>query len=291
MKNWKTISLAILLSVGATQIINAVFAPPGTALNAIETAADTSTLDKIIEGGTLKCAYIPYPPFFDIDPNTGEMYGVSYDLMEEIGKRLNINIEWTEEVGWGSLTEGLHTKRYDAVCSAVWQTSTRSLRANFSKPYGYSSVDIWVRADDERFSNDITRINQKDVKIPVIDGEATSKLVSEHFPNAEIISLSQNTPFSDVLLNVKNGKADIVLAEPKIAAEFLKAHPGSLKKVTIEKPLSAYPIAFVLPKGEVDFKATIDNTIDEIFFTRTIDTILAKNNIEKEAFHLPAQPF
>ncbi len=290
MKNWKQIIGIVVLSVLITQGVNTLLPKPAQDYNAIAPASG-SALDRIIEKGVLRCAYIPYPPFFEINPNTGEKFGLSYDLMEEIGKKLNLKIEWTEEVAWGNLTEGLKTNRYDAVCSAIWQNSARSLHADFSKPYGYSVVEVWARADDARFDHNLNAINSEMIKISVIDGEATTSLADENFPKAQKISLPQYSPFSDLFLNVKNGKADIVLAEPKIATEFLKSNPNSLKKVNTDKPISAYPIVIGLPKGETELKTTIDNTLDEIFFTREIEKIMEKYNLTKDDFYLPARPF
>ena len=40
--------------------------------------------------------------------------------MNAIGKTLDLKIEWTEEVGWGNIGEGLKAGRYDMACVSMW---------------------------------------------------------------------------------------------------------------------------------------------------------------------------
>ena len=63
----------------------------------------------------MRCGYVSNPPSCIVDPNTGQLGGIFVDSIEAIGEELGIRIEWTEEVGFGSMIEGLVTGRYDAV--------------------------------------------------------------------------------------------------------------------------------------------------------------------------------
>jgi ABC-type amino acid transport substrate-binding protein len=47
---------------------------------------------------------------------------------------LNLKVEWTEEVGFGQMIEGLSARRYDIVGSGIWQNAARSEQADFSLP-------------------------------------------------------------------------------------------------------------------------------------------------------------
>lgn len=88
-------------------------------------SAATSTYDRVISTGTIRCGYIPYPPGSFKDPNTGKLTGVFVETMEEAARRLDLKVQWTEEVGWATMIEGLQTNRYDMVCTPVWENATR----------------------------------------------------------------------------------------------------------------------------------------------------------------------
>src|SRR5438874_1363658 len=86
---------------------------------AIQVSANV-VYDRVMSSGVIHCGYVVYPPGLLKDPNTGKLSGVFYDIMESAAKSLQLRLEWTEEVGWGSMIEGLQANRYDMICSPVW---------------------------------------------------------------------------------------------------------------------------------------------------------------------------
>ena len=56
--------------------------------------------DRVMESGKIRCAYATWPPLMDQDVNSGVLKGTSYDLMNAIGEKLDLEVEWTEE-NWG----------------------------------------------------------------------------------------------------------------------------------------------------------------------------------------------
>lgn len=59
---------------------------------------------------------------------------------------------------------------------------TRNL--NLSRPFFYSGPRLFVRGDDNRFDNNLARINQPDVRVAVIDGAVSMAWVKENLPKA-----------------------------------------------------------------------------------------------------------
>ena len=116
MKNFITILIVAVITV----IINLGFITFNTSKNQIVKAEAKSVYSRVVESGKIRCGYIPYEPGLIKDPNTGKFSGIMHDTIEEIAKSLNLKVEWTEEVGWGTMIEGLERDRYDAICSPVW---------------------------------------------------------------------------------------------------------------------------------------------------------------------------
>src|SRR5207253_5761520 len=126
------------------------------------------------------------------DPNTGKLSGIGIDSLEMAAKNLGLKVEWTEEVGWGSMLEGLQTNRYDMIATPIWTNSNRARLVDFSRPLYYSPINVWVKAGDKRFNEtNLTTLNSPDKVIATVDGETAEVIANEDFPQAKKLSLPQ----------------------------------------------------------------------------------------------------
>lgn len=273
-----TAAIAVTATL-ATQTLSSRFIEND--LSAISPAAETP--DTVATRETLKCGYVPYPPYFNIDPATGEKAGIMVDVMTSVAEKTGWAVEWTEETGWGSMIEGIKAGRYDAVCSGVWQNTNRTKQAGFSMPIGYSQVFAWVRSDDTRLTN-LPQINAADTRIAMIDGEAGQMIAHDYFPKATAVALPQNVPFSDVLMSVTTNKADVVFAEEPVVQDFLKTHPGALKK--LGGAVISYPITLMLPESDPQLREVVNAALFEIINSPRMAEILAKNTPEQDVFSI-----
>src|SRR5271163_434927 len=79
-----------------------------------------SVYDRVIRSGKIRCGYTVDPPGCLKDPNSGKLSGIGIDTLETVGKHLGLTVEWTEEVDWGTMIEGLETGRYDMIATPIW---------------------------------------------------------------------------------------------------------------------------------------------------------------------------
>src|SRR3989338_9283695 len=119
--------------------------------SAMKANRSESLADKVINSGEIRIGYIVYPPLLSKDQATGKLSGISYDIVEAVAKNLNLKTNWVEEVGWGSMIEGLKTNRYDMIGTQVWPNSARARQAIFSIAPMKSGVYPYVRNGDSRF--------------------------------------------------------------------------------------------------------------------------------------------
>ena len=246
--------------------------------------------DQVVKTSTLRCGYASWPPLFSIDANTKKMSGIFYDVAEEMGKRLNLKIEWTEETGWGTATESLQNKRFDAVCSGFWVNSTRAQKADFSAPITYSVSNVWVRSNAHYDFKSLADVNNENFSFGAIDGSADMKIVQGRFPKTKRYSMPELVSLGEVLQGLSSGKFDAVAWDDATVSDYLKTNPGSLKKLFPEEPVAIYPTVMLLPMGETKLKAMIDNTIREIQYDGTLETIIEKNHATG-LLKLPAKPY
>ncbi|MDE2030364.1 MAG: transporter substrate-binding domain-containing protein [Alphaproteobacteria bacterium] len=243
----------------------------------MEATKQENVYDRVMRTGTIRCGYTPYSIGLMKDPNTGKLSGVYYDIITQLAHNLGLKAEWTEEVGWGEQIAGLNAGRYDMICSPVSLNAGRARAADFSIPLYGSPVHIWARKNDTAITDDMKTLDNPKVKIAVMDGEQTSVFAREFFPKAQEVSLPQMSPFSDLVMQVTSGKADIVFAEPLAIHEFEKTHPGSLRQVTPDgKPLITVPNIILLPRGQYEFKEMIDNGLREMFNAHLIGKAIDK---------------
>lgn len=278
-----------LITIGYLSINN----PVANDLSTIESSSNNSKTDyeKIIQSGVIRCGYVTYPPGLIKDPNTGKITGVFPDVLEEAAKNLGLKIEWAEEVGWGTMVEGLQTRRYDVICSPVWPLSQRAKVADFTQPIYFGGAEAYVRQDDTRFDADIEILNDPKYRIATIDGEVTEAIAQRDFPKANKLSLPQLTDISQALLSVAEKKADITFVEPFVAYDFIKNNPDKIRPARPGKPIRLYANTLMLRQDNTILRRTLDNAIDELVNNGFVDQVLRKYESFPGAFYRRAQPF
>lgn len=250
-----------------------------------------SLKDKVVKEGKIKVGYIvTTPQQLAKDPNTGQLYGMFYEIVEEVGKRLNLKIEWTEEVGWGTMIEGLDKGRYDMVGSPVWANSARALKADFSIPATYNVMYAYARNNDDRLKK-VEDINSSGIRVTVVDGTTAQFLTKQKFPSAQVVALPQLSAQSDLLLNVATNKADVVFIDPFVANTFLENNPDVKLKIIENKVVRVDGNSLVFNQGEIEFKNMIDTVLREEINGGFIDELLKKYDKFGNSFYPSALPY
>lgn len=247
--------------------------------------------DRVIQTGTIRLGYVPYPPGLIKDPNTKKITGIFAEVLEEAAHNLDLKVEWTEEVGWGTMVEGLKANRYDMIGSPVWPLSQRAKLADFTVPVYYGGLAAYVKADDHRFDGNVALLNDPSVKIATIDGEVTDNIARYDFPKAQRVSQPQSTEIASLLKTVTSGRADVTFVEPFVALEFVKNNPNSLREPVPGRALCLYPNTYMLYRDQGHFKSMLDNAIMELVNNGFVDRVLDKYEPAKGAFYRRALPY
>lgn len=253
-------------------------------------SARLSVHDSVVRNGVLRCGYVNWKPYYytELKDGANARHGISVDLMTELGKVLDLRIDWVEEIGWGNIGEGFATRRYDAVCTNMWTDAARLKNLALSRPIFFSAPRLYARANDARFDNNASRINQPDVKIAVIDGAPLVRLVKEKFPRAQIVALPQTLQTAEFLMNVSSGKADVTMMEAEEAREFEDANPGLLKQIQGIPPLRILPHVLALPSDDPQLSAMINSGLEILIDNGEMDRIRKKYGA---SYFVPAPGF
>ncbi|MBI3442141.1 MAG: amino acid ABC transporter substrate-binding protein [Proteobacteria bacterium] len=262
------------------------------ALSASASAAEKeSVYDRVMRTGTIRCGYAIWTPVLFKDMNTGKLQGLTYDLMEQIGKRLNLKIEWAEETGWGTIVEGLHTGRYDMICTGIANSSARIKFIDFSAPAFFLPAYLVARKNDGIFDKNHDLLNNGKYKIAVLDGEISSIMAVQLYPKAALDSMPQTSDYSLLLKEVETKKADVTIIEPETFYQYEQHNPGILKIVDKSHPLNVLPASFGVPINDLAFKRMIDVTLSELIYDGTVAKLVKKYEKVPGSMLLPTRPY
>jgi len=252
-------------------------------------AADKeSTFDRVMRTGVLKCGFVPWDPYFKLDPNTGALSGFSKDLSDSVAKILDLKIEYVQ-ITMGEQIQDYDTGKIDAICGdGPWVISTIKY-LDYSNPYFYAGVYAYGRADETRFSKK-EDLNRKDATFIGIDGDVSVDLVRGLFPSANIRTMQSITDSSQLLLNVATKKADLVLTDPLTAESYIKNNPGKIKRV-VKETMAVYGGGFSVRKGEADLLNTLNEAVDAALNTGIAEKAFEKYDPDRTLFLPVAKPY
>lgn len=279
------------LSVGQVLLILCLFCFSGCEeVKRLRPAGTKTLLSQVLESRTVRIGYVVNPPALIKDPNSGELSGIYFDAVQDMGKNLGLEFKWVEETGWATMVEGIEARRYDVVVGGIWPSSQRGKRVVFSRPLYFSPVNAYVKNSDVRFS-DYAQLDSPEVTIATLDGEMTSIIASTTFPKAKTLSHSQDVPGSQLLLDVVGGKADVTFLEKVYAEEFLTKNPGTIKAISNVKPLRFFGNTIVLPMGEEEFVNVINVALGDLLASGLDESYLRKYERYPGSFLRVAPPF
>jgi ABC-type amino acid transport substrate-binding protein len=256
----------------------------------LATPAKESAYDRVMRTGTIRCGYYMFAPVSMRDQGVGKLYGIGVEAMEKMASNIGIKVEWAEEVNFGTMFQGLDSGRYDAICTPAWPDSVRAKAALFGQPMFYAAVTAYVRNDDHRFDHDLKKLNDPSVTLAVIDGNTSAIIAQESFPQAKTVSLPQNSPDADLLINVVTKKADATFWDMNAANQYLEANPGSIRAVS-SQPLRVFPFVLAFRKGEHDLNALFATALQDVMNSGYINNLIDRYEKYPGSFYRVAKPY
>ena len=262
-----------------------------TPKESITAASDLAVYNRVVGQKVLRAAYLNYPPACMKDTKTGAMSGIFVDVLTKACSNLGIKLQWTEEVGWASQIEGLNSDRYDIIGSPVWANVVRGTKTTLSEPVYYSGIGVYVRTADTRFDHDLSKINVPSVKVGTIDGETSSVIAAEDYPQAQKYSSTQQTDISQKFLDLTSGKCDVIFAEPYFGYEYLKNNPGIVRNIAAADPIRLFGNCYMMKMNEFQMKQMLDIAIQDLNNSGYVEKIMKKYEPAPNLFYRTAHPY
>ncbi len=241
-----------------------------------QTQKQETVLDRVLRTNTLRCGYWQWPPLTSRDQVTGEMSGVFYEYVNELGNILNLEIEWVKDTGFTDFVLDLEFDRIDAMCAGVWPIAPRPRAMDFTGPIFYIPLNIYVRADDNRFDYQDGLLNDENITFVSMDGLVGDILINQKYPYAEKLILTESNTVPELFLNVANGKADATINDVFTAHNYMVNNPGKLRKVPLEAPVLFFGNTIAVKKGEEGLVRMLDQATKQLHYNGYVEELIQR---------------
>jgi cyclohexadienyl dehydratase len=246
----------------------------GVALLAGTTAmaqeASSSRLDAVQKSGKLRiCTPGDYTPFA-LQKQEGAFEGLDIDLAQGVAKALGAEAVFVKSA-WPTLMKDF-VEKCDVAVGGISVTLDRQKTAFFSQPYMVNGKAPITRCENVAKYQSIADIDKPTVTVIENPGGSNERFARANFKNAKIVIYNDNTTIFDEILK---GHADVMISESAETLVQQRLRPG-LCAVNPDKPLQYGEMAWLLPRGDVAFKAWVDQWLHLAKASGEYDRIAAR---------------
>lgn len=240
----RTLLAAASLALAASSAAQAQNAAP----------AAPAGLDAVQQRGALNiCTTGDYKPFTYLKSEAEGFEGIDIELGKSLAKAIGVEPKFVKTT-WPNLMADFTGGKCDIAMGGISVTLERQKRAFFSQPYLVNGKAPIARcADKEKFQT-IKDIDKPGVTVIVNPGGTNERFVRQNLKDAKIEVYPDNVTIFDQVLQ---GKADLMVAESIETKVQEKLRPG-LCAINPDQPLQYGEMGYLLPKGDVVFKAFVD---------------------------------
>ncbi|EMI4816134.1 basic amino acid ABC transporter substrate-binding protein [Campylobacter upsaliensis] len=193
-----------------------------------------------------------------------KLTGLDIDLVNEIAKREGIGLTWVE-MSFDGLIPALKTGKIDMIASAMSATEDRRKSVDFSDVY-YTTKNLYIKKKDNEALN-----SKEDLEGKII-GVQLGTLQEPAAKAIKDTKVQSNESLSVVIMELKEGKIDAVVADKDVSTGYLKENTDLIGFFEEEDGSEGFSFAFdkdkqkeaieKFNKGLKDLKA--DGTYDQI---------------------------
>ncbi|WP_214734255.1 transporter substrate-binding domain-containing protein [Exiguobacterium sp. s154] len=227
--------------------------------------ADTTRWEEIQEEGTLTIgtAGTLYPASFR-EEESDTLTGFDVELMKEVAKRLDLEIEF-KEMAFDNMLTSVQNGQIDVAANDISVTEDRKEKFAFSKPYKYTYGTAIVR------KSDLSGIESlEDLKGKKAAGEATTVFMDVALEYGAEEVIYDNATNDQYLRDVSTGRTDVILNDYYLQTLALAFFPEF--DITIHPDIAYNPqeVAFLMDKENDELQENVDRVLDEMLEDGTV---------------------
>ena len=224
-----------------------------------------------------------YPPFEMTDKN-GMPSGVGVDMAHALCDYLHRPID-IQNMPFEGLIPALKTGRIDLIISSMTATNERRKSIDFSDPYLNTGLAILAKKSGP--IQGIADVDKPGVIVTVKTGTTSAIYCREHFKNATVLPLQQDTACA---LEVVQGKADAFLYDQMSIYQFALKNPDTTRGLL--EPFQKESWAIGIRKGNTQLATQVNAFLADFKAKKGFDALGDKYlKADKEAFGKMGFPF
>lgn len=232
-----------------------------------DSTSDTSLQD-ILDKGTLVIGYTDYPPFAILDGEN--VTGFDIDLAQEVAKRLEVTLEM-KYIDWDAKDFELNNGNIDAIWNGFTITEERQKQVTFTEPYLENNIAILTLTDSTVESLSDLASLKVGVELQS-SGQTALENNTEVYDSLE--ELVKYTTVSEALMALKTGAIDAVVADENYARYVIGKDQESYK--IAEETFNPEYYGIGLRLGSEALAEKINDTIAAMIEDGTATTISMK---------------
>lgn len=241
-------------------------------------------LQKIKERGILTVASTGDAPFAYIDENTGELTGVSGDIIQEVARRLEISrVEMKQVPFYDLLNELQSNNEIDMIVDKMHSTPERRKEVMFTTLL-YKDYDTILTT---KFSKFVFGESLKAAVVGVLKGSILEDRANKLKQEGKIKDIVLFNDETDLLKNLASGKVDVALTGAVNAQYQISKDSKSIYKVlptTEYVPTLIGGVAFPIRKTDLSLLLAVNEKIDDMRIDGTLQKILKKYGLDEKFF-------
>jgi polar amino acid transport system substrate-binding protein len=225
-----------------------------------EPVAEMTKLDEIKEAGKLVLGTsADYPPyeFHVVKDGEDTIVGFDIEIAKAIAEDLGVELE-IKDMAFNGLLPALDAGGVDIVIAGLTMTEERALAIDFSKIYYTAIQGVMLNVEN---ADSITTVEDLTGKIVGVQkGTTQEQIAVEQIEGAEVKGLGK---MPDLVLQLKNGNIDAVVAEKPVATAYANNNDDVMvADMVLDSGDSGSAIGF--KKGNPEFVEAVDATLTKL---------------------------
>ena len=221
---------------------------------------------------TYKVAMEPtFPPFDTIDPETGELTGFDFDMMNAIAEDQGFKLEWVN-MSFDGLIASLEAGNIDIIASGMDARPDRREKVDFSTTYYDSGLVLAVKAGNTA----IKSIDDLTVDMKVGGQIATSgaEMATELYEDGIIKEAKIYNALDVSIMDMINGSNDVLINDLPVTSAYMEARPGTIE--IVGDVLNSESYGYAVKKGNTELLDKINTGMENLKASGKYDEIYAK---------------
>ncbi len=235
---------------------------------------------------TLENAYLP---FNFINKDTNEAEGWDYDVITELGKRLNFKPTF-EASGWELMIQAVANGQYDMASDGITITDERAQQVDFSVGYISLKQVLLVRSDESRFTTADQFKADANLRVGAQPATTNYQTAVDFVGEGRVQAFD---PYGLAVEALLNGEIDAVEMDNVAGNGYMGANAGKLKVIDLGLP--SEQLGFIYPKGS-DLVDPINKGLASMAADGTLDAVYKKwfvdfdpNSVQTVAPEIPTE--